>query len=149
MVGDTDENDSPPLPRHAWAMVLADPPWKDGSFAAAGLATIGGLVSWIGNLTSPVVAQMGGSFLAGFLLGWAFRKFLKMAALLVGLILAAIAALKATGWIALDWTSVESQIAQGFRWIQGEAEGLKNLLAGYLPSASAGGIGTWFGFRKK
>lgn len=148
MSTDSDES-QPSLAYHPWDVVLADPPWKDKSFLTASLATVGGLGSWLGNLTSPTVAQMGGSFLGGFLIGWAFRRFLKAAALIAGIILAGLAALKATGWISLDWSSLDAQISHGLRWLQGEAEGLKNLLAGYLPSASAGGAGALFGFRKK
>jgi uncharacterized membrane protein (Fun14 family) len=75
------------------------------SFLAVGAATVGGLASWIGNITSPAMAEIGGSYLGGFLLGWAFRRFLRMAAMIVAVTLACIAALKATGWMDLDWVS--------------------------------------------
>lgn len=110
---------------------------------------IGGLASWIGNYTSPAVAQMAGSYLGGFLIGWAFRRFLKLAVVIVGFTLACIGALKTTGWIDLDWNSIEGQISGLMRWVHGEAEGLKNLLTGFLPSAGAAGAGSFFGFRKK
>lgn len=132
-----------------WEAVLADPPWTAKSFWAAGLATVGGLASWIGNLSSPAIAEVGGSYLGGFVIGWAFRRFLKMAAMVAAAILACIAALKATGWITLDWASLESSITQSMKWLHGEAEGLKNLLSGFLPSAGAAGAGSFFGFRKK
>ncbi len=110
---------------------------------------VGGLASWIGNYTSPTVAQMAGSYLGGFLIGWAFRRFLKLAVVLIGFTLACIGALKTTGWIDLDWASIEGQISGLMRWLHGEAEGLKNLLTGFLPSAGAAGAGSFFGFRKK
>jgi uncharacterized membrane protein (Fun14 family) len=138
-----------PASTSAWDTILADPPWTAKSFLAVGAATMGGLASWIGNLTSPALAKFGGSYLGGFLLGWVFRRFLRMAAMLAAVILICIAALKATGWMNLDWASIETQISQGMRWLQGEAEGLKNLLAGFLPSAGAAGAGAFFGFRKK
>jgi uncharacterized membrane protein (Fun14 family) len=146
-----EEQTCPPLPASAssWETILADPPWTAKSFLAAGAATIGGLASWIGNLSSPALAKFGGSYLGGFLLGWAFRHFLKMAAMLAAVVLASIAVLKATGWLDLDWASIETQVSQGMRWLQGEAEGLKNLVAGFLPSAGAAGAGAFFGFRKK
>src|SRR5574342_686915 len=118
----------------SWDDILADPPWNAKSFMTAGAAMIGGLASWIGNYTSPAVAQMAGSYLGGFLIGWAFRRFLKLAVVIVGFTLACIGALKTTGWIDLDWTSIE---------------GLKNLLTGFLPSAGAAGAGSFFGFRNK
>ena len=133
----------------AWEAVLADPPWAAKSFLAVAVATIGGLASWIGNYTSPAVAQVGGSYLGGFLIGWAFRRFLRIATMLVAAALAGIAVIKATGWIDVDWSALESQISRTVQWLHGEAEGLKNLLSGVLPSAGAAGAGTFFGFRKK
>lgn len=133
----------------AWEAILADPPWTAKSFLAAGAAMVGGLASWIGNFTSPTMAQMAGSYLGGFLIGWAFRRFLRMAAMLAAILIAGIALLKATGWLNIDWASIEAQLSQSLRWLQGEADGLRNLLAGFLPSAGAAGAGTFFGFRKK
>lgn len=133
----------------AWEAVLADPPWAAKSFLAVGIATIGGLASWIGNYTSPAMAQIGGSYLGGFLIGWAFRRFLRMAAMLVAVVLGCMALLKATGWIDVDWSALEGQISRAVQWLHGEAEGLRNVLTGFLPSAGAAGAGTFFGFRKK
>ena len=83
----------------AWEAVLADPPWAAKSFLAVAAATIGGLASWIGNYSSPAAAQIGASYLGGFLLGWAFRRFLRIAAMLVAVVLAGIAVMKASGRI--------------------------------------------------
>lgn len=140
---------SSPADSSGWDAILADPPWAAKSFVAAGAAMVGGLASWIGNFTSPAMAQMAGSYLGGFVIGWAFRRFLRMAAMLAALILAGVAVLKSTGWLDLDWASIETQLSQGLRWLQGEADGLRSLLTGILPSAGAAGAGTFFGFRKK
>lgn len=129
--------------------MLADPPWASKSFVAVAAATIGGLASWIGNYTSPAMAQLGASYLGGFILGWAFRRFLRMAAMLAAIALAAITAMKATGWIELDWSSLEQQVGRTAQWLHGEAEGLRNMLTGVLPSAGAAGAGSFFGFRRK
>ena len=132
-----------------WDDILANPPWNAKSFLAAGATMVGGLASWIGNYTSPAMAQMAGSYLGGFLIGWAFRRFLKLAVVFVGVTLACIGALKTTGWIDLDWPSIEEQISGWMQWLHGEAEGLKTLVTGFLPSAGAAGAGTFFGFRKR
>lgn len=129
--------------------LLADAPWQAKSVMTAGTAMAAGLISWIGDYTSPAMAQLGGSYIGGFFLGWAFRRFLKMAAIAVGFILAGAAALKSTGWVELDWVSIEKQIGDGLAALHHGAQGLKELLAGYLPSAGAAGAGTFFGFRKK
>ena len=139
---------APPAPS-AWETMLADPPWASKSFLTAGVATIGGLASWIGNFTSPAVAQIGASYLGGFVIGWAFRRFLRVAAMLVAVLLACVAAMKATGWIDVDWSELEMQISRTVQWLHGEAEGFKNVLTGFLPSAGAAGAGSFFGFRRK
>jgi uncharacterized membrane protein (Fun14 family) len=133
----------------AWEAVLADPPWAAKSFLAVAAATIGGLASWIGNYSSPAAAQIGASYLGGFLLGWAFRRFLRIAAMLVAVMLAGIAVMKASGWIDVDWSALEAQVGRTVQWLHGEAEGLRNVLTGFLPSAGAAGAGSFFGFRKK
>jgi uncharacterized membrane protein (Fun14 family) len=133
----------------AWEAMLADPPWAAKSFLAVAAATIGGLASWIGNYSSPAAAQIGASYLGGFLLGWAFRRFLRIAAMLVAVMLAGIAVMKASGWIDVDWSALEAQVGRTVQWLHGEAEGLRNVLTSFLPSAGAAGAGSFFGFRKK
>jgi uncharacterized membrane protein (Fun14 family) len=139
---------APPAPS-AWEAMLADPPWAAKSFLAVAVATIGGLASWIGNFTSPAAAQIGASYLGGFLIGWAFRRFLRIAAMLVAVVLACMAAMKATGWIDVDWNALEEQMTRTIQWLHGEAQGFKNVVTGFLPSAGAAGAGSFFGFRKK
>lgn len=128
---------------------LAEAPWNAKSVIAAGIATFGGLASWITNFSSLAVAGIGGSYLAGFFIGWASRRFLRIAALLTGALLACIAVLEETGWINLDWMSVETQIHHAISAAHREAEGLKHLLSGYLPSTGAWAVGMFFGFRKR
>ncbi|MDE3041188.1 MAG: hypothetical protein KGJ82_11545 [Nitrospirota bacterium] len=109
-----------------------------------------GLAAWITDYAaSPALAQLGGSYIGGFFIGWAFRRFLKMAALVAGAVFAGIAILKGTGWLDLDWGALETQILQSMGALQRGAVGLKQFLSGYLPSAGAAGAGTFFGFRKK
>ena len=131
------------------AALLAEAPWNAKSVIAAGIATVGGLTSWVADFSSPAIAGIGGSYLAGFFMGWAFRRALKVAALITGGLLACIAVLEDTGWIDLDWASVETQISHAIAAAQQGAQGLKHVLSGYLPSTGAGAVGMFFGFRKK
>ena len=131
------------------AAFLADAPWNAKSVIAAGLVTAGSLASWVADYSSPAVAGIAGSYLAGFFLGWASRRFLRVAALITGGLLAGIAVLEETGWIDLDWASVEAQISHAVAAAQQGAQGLKHIFAGNLPSTGAGAVGMFFGFRKK
>jgi uncharacterized membrane protein (Fun14 family) len=128
---------------------LTDAPWKAKSFLAAGATTIAGLGAWLNDMMSPALARGGASYLGGFLIGWAFRRTLKIAALIAGSLLALITLLKTTGWIHLDWSLIEADVSRSLAWMQGKVEGFKEVLTGYLPSAGAGGAGVYFGFRKK
>ena len=131
------------------AAFLADAPWNAKSVIAAGIATVGGLASWVADFSSPVLAGIAGSYLAGFFIGWASRRFLRMAALITGGLLACIAVLEETGWIDLDWATVETQISHAIAAAQQGAQGLKHILSGFLPSTGAAAVGMFFGFRKK
>jgi uncharacterized membrane protein (Fun14 family) len=131
------------------ATLLAEAPWNAKSVIAAGIATVGGLTSWVADFSSPAVAGIGGSYLVGFFMGWVSRRFLRMAALITGGLLAGVAVLDETGWIDLDWKSVEAQISHAIAATHQGAQGLKHILSGYLPSTGAAAVGMFFGFRKK
>ena len=132
-----------------FAALLAEAPWNAKSVIAAGIATVGGFTSWMADFSSPAVAGIGGSYLAGFFMGWVSRRFLRMAALITGGLLAGVAVLDETGWIDLDWKSVETQISHAITATHQGAQGLKHILSGYLPSTGAAAVGMFFGFRKK
>lgn len=129
--------------------LTSDPPWAAKSFLAAGATTVAGLGAWLSDMMSPALARGGASFLGGFLLGWAFRKTVKLALLITGPLLVLILILKTTGWIHLDWTLIQGDATRTLDWARGKAQGLKEVVTGYLPAAGAAGAGAIFGFRKK
>lgn len=151
--------------------------WKSKSLLLALAVTVFGAVSWMSTSTVPepattptngaslfetstasttgqssvsgssALTRFGGSYAAGFLIGWAFRRFLKWS--LVGgvVVLGIIALARKLGWFELDWALVESQIRHGLDWLKGEAGALREFLTGYIPSAGAGLVGAFFGVR--
>ena len=124
------------------------PPWQSKSVLASAVVAGAGSLGAVGNY-SPVLMHFGGSYLGGFVIGWFFRRFVKSAAVVAGVALLAIGFMKTAGWIALDWVSVEAWVNQTLQSLQSGAEGLQQVLMGYLPSAGAGSTGIFFGFRKK
>ena len=124
------------------------PPWQSKSVLASGLAASAGALGAVGSY-SPALTGVGASYLGGFVIGWCFRRFVKAAAVCAGVALAVIGVMKSTGWIALDWASIEVWVHQTLQSLQSGAEGIKQVLMGYLPSAGAGSTGIFFGFRKK
>ncbi|MBX3332398.1 MAG: hypothetical protein KF722_18520 [Nitrospira sp.] len=129
--------------------LASDPPWAAKSFLAAGATTVAGFGAWLSDMMSPALARGGASFLGGFLLGWAFRKTVKLALIIAASLLLLIAILKTTGWIHLDWTLIQADATRTLDWARGKAQGFKEVLTGYLPAAGAAGAGAIFGFRKK
>lgn len=129
--------------------LASDPPWAAKSFLAASATTAAGIGAWLTDMMSPALANGGASFMGGFLLGWVFRKAVKLALLITGSLLALIAILKTTGWIHLDWSLIQADVNHILDWGRGKAQGFKDVLTGYLPSAGAAGAGAFFGFRKK
>jgi len=129
--------------------LASDPPWAAKSFLAASATTVAGIGAWLTDMMSPALANGGASFLGGFLLGWAIRKTVKLALLVAASLAALIAILKTTGWIHLDWTLIQADVNHILDWGRGKAQGFKDVLTGYLPSAGAAGAGTFFGLRKK
>lgn len=97
--------------------------------------------------TSPALFRLGASFLGGFAIGFACRRFLKVAAWTAGIALAAIALVKLTGLFGVDWTAIENHVRESLAWTSGGVEWLKTLLTGYLPSAFAGFLGIFKGLR--
>ncbi len=129
--------------------LLSDPPWAAKPFLAASATTVAGLGAWLTDMMSPALARGGASFLGGFLVGWAFRKTLKIALIITLSLAALVAILKTTGWIHLEWNLIQSDVNRTLNWAQGQAQSLKEVAVGYLPSAGAGIAGAFFGLRKK
>ncbi len=129
--------------------LLSDPPWAAKSFMAASATTVAGVGAWLSDMMSPALARGGASFIGGFLVGWAFRKTLKIALLIALALAALVAILKTTGWIHLEWNLIQSDVNRTLDWARGQAQSLKEVAVGYLPSAGAGVAGAFFGFRNK
>ena len=125
-----------------------EPPWRAKSVAFAALVTAGGAALWHFQ-GSPALAGIGGSYIGGFFIGWSFRRFVRATILVAGVALLITGTLKATGWIDLDWASIEAWVQQTMQSLQSGAQGLKEVASGYLPSAGAGSAGAFLGFRKK
>lgn len=126
----------------------ANPPWHAKSVVAAGLTSVAGVIAWMKDY-SPALLVFGGSYLGGFFLGWIFRRFVKTATIITGGFILLLGGLKSTGWVTLDWVAVEASVTQSLTSFQTGAEGVKQVLMGYLPSAGSGSAGIFFGFRKK
>ena len=96
----------------------------------------------------PVMSKFGLSFLAGFGLGFASRKFLRWTLLLAAIAGAGLYAAHRMGWINLSSSDIERHVSEGVQMAQGQAGKVKDFVSGYLPSAAAGAVGAFIGFRR-
>ena len=66
---------------------------------------------------APFVGTVGGGFLVGFITGYAIKKVIKIAAIIVGLFIAAIAYLQYQRIINVDWERVQAFSQNGIDWV--------------------------------
>jgi uncharacterized membrane protein (Fun14 family) len=89
---------------------------------------------------------MGVSYVAGFCVGWFFRKLTRLILVVGALAIALLAYGKLTG---CDVTRTQEEVKQGGEWAQHEATTAEDYLKHVLPSATAGGVGIFLGFRRR
>jgi uncharacterized membrane protein (Fun14 family) len=103
---------------------------------------------WL-SMLSPHATKVGGSVLAGFVIGWLFRAFLKTMALLALIAFGGLFALSYFGVIQVDLVAIRAHYADAAAWVFAQGEKVKDAIVAHLPSAGAGGLGAFLGFRRR
>ena len=101
---------------------------------------------WNWSKPFPFYVRMGVSYVAGFCVGWFFRKLTRLIMVIGALVIALLAYGKLAG---CDTTHEQEQVKRGSEWAQHEATATKDYLMHLLPSATAGGAGIFLGFRRR
>jgi uncharacterized membrane protein (Fun14 family) len=65
----------------------------------------------------PLISTVGGGFLAGALVGYALKKAIKVAAVILGLFMAALAYLEYQRIIMVDWDKLQTISQNGIIWL--------------------------------
>lgn len=97
---------------------------------------------------SPALMTGGMSFLVGFSIGYALRAFLKVSAVVVGLVLLAIFGLSYAGVVHVDWASIQSWFDTALASVKDQTAGFQTFVQGSLPSAGLAAAGLFTGVRK-
>ncbi len=122
--------------------------WHAGAADAGPAVGAGRSGGWAGAL-GPKMAGGGVSFIGAYGLGWLFRRFLKIAAIIVGLGVAGVAGLSGMGVLSDDDTAkVRDKLKDGGAWVQDNAGAFKDRAMAILPSSAAALGGLFVGFRK-
>lgn len=66
---------------------------------------------------APFAGTVGGGFLIGFITGYAIKKVIKLAAVIVGLFIAALAYLEYQRILNVDWHKVQAVSQNGIEWV--------------------------------
>jgi uncharacterized membrane protein (Fun14 family) len=66
---------------------------------------------------APFAGTVGGGFLMGFVTGYAIKKVIKLAAVIVGLFIAALAYLEYQRILNVDWHKVQALSQNGIDWV--------------------------------
>ena len=130
-----------------WARDVARgsaPPAPAQATASARQAASGG--SWDFTRPVPGYVRVCASYIGGFFIGWAFRRFLRLALALVTLAVLVVGLGKYAGW---NTSPAETKVKERAAWVQHEATAARDYLKGLLPSTSAGAVGAFLGLRRK
>jgi uncharacterized membrane protein (Fun14 family) len=98
---------------------------------------------------SPGLTRTGLSFVAAFIIGWAFRVFIKTMAVVTALGAAVMLALSHFRVINIDFSAAEQHYATAMQWLGDQALHLKDAAIAHLPASTSGAFGLFVGLRKK
>jgi uncharacterized membrane protein (Fun14 family) len=135
-----DVKNSPPQSESGGAVVDA-PTFAPTDSTAAPAET-----HWDWKKPFPWYAKICASYVAGFCIGWFFRKLIRLVLIIAALTIALLVFGKYAG---CDTTRTQEQVTRGSEWAQRETTAMKDSLKQLLPSATAGGVGTILGFRRR
>jgi uncharacterized membrane protein (Fun14 family) len=65
---------------------------------------------------TPFAGTVGGGFFLGLLAGYAIKKVIKLAAVIIGLFIAALAYLEYQRVVNVDWNRIQALSQNGFTW---------------------------------
>ena len=157
------------------AAASGDGPWRARTVLLALLVVVAGLGFWVRDVakgspspapahvaTSAEQAASGGSwdftrpvpgyvrvcasYIGGYFIGWAFRRFIRLALSLAALAVLLVGVGKYAGW---NVAPAETRVKESATRVQHAAAAAKDHLKGLLPSTSAGAVGAFLGFRRK
>ena len=98
------------------------------------------------EVLTPVVFQLGAGGITGFIVGYAFKKLLKLVAIIVGIFVAILIYLAYVGIIEVHFDKLADAIA-GLLGKAGQATGILVAIISFLPFAGSFGVGLLIGWK--
>jgi uncharacterized membrane protein (Fun14 family) len=106
---------------------------------------------------APFAGTVGGGFFVGFIAGYAIKKVIKLAAVIIGLFIAALAYLEYQRIVSVDWNRIQDVSQNGVAWVTDAIIHISNTIgtthSGVLsnigiPLASSASAGMMLGLAK-
>ena len=82
---------------------------------------------------APLAGTVGGGFLTGFVTGYAIKKVIKLAAIIVGLFITALAYLEYQRILNVDWHKVQAISQNGIDWVADALTHVSNTIGASHP----------------
>ena len=98
---------------------------------------------------APWARRVGSSVLLGFIVGWAFRTFVKTMALATAAFVGILGLLSYCNVVNADFTSVQNRYADASGWITHQAVILKDDAMAHVHSGLGGAAGLFIGARRR
>jgi uncharacterized membrane protein (Fun14 family) len=98
---------------------------------------------------SPTAIRSGLGLIGGFIIGWAFRAFLKMMAMITFLVGAIFIGLSYFNVLNVDFSAAETKFKTSSEWVSDQASRAKDAAMSHIPGSAASVVGMWLGFRRK
>jgi uncharacterized membrane protein (Fun14 family) len=104
---------------------------------------------------APFAGTVGGGFFLGFLAGFAIKKVIRLAAIIVGLFIAALAYLEYQRIVSVDWNRIQVVSQNGFVWVTNTIAHVSNTIGAShsishigIPLASSASAGMVLGLAR-
>lgn len=143
-VGESTETNkmSAAQPAGGFADVSGFPADETGAAAASPLR------GRLGDLSS-LLTKLGFSFVVGFAVGYVLLFFVRAAALLAGLVLAALFGLQYAGVLQVNWPSIEMNYESALGWLLPRFDALRTFLLENLSSSGSAALGMVSGLMRR
>jgi len=104
---------------------------------------------------TPFAGTVGGGFLVGLITGYAIKKVIKLAAIIIGLFIAALAYLEYQRIVNVDWNKIQIASQNGITWVTNAITHISNTIGAShsishigIPLASSASAGLILGLAK-
>ena len=98
---------------------------------------------------SPTAIRSGLGLIGGFIIGWAFRAFSKMMAMITFLFGAIFIGLSYFNVLNVDFSAAQTKFKTSSEWVTDQASRAKDAAMSHIPGSAASVVGLWLGFRRK